>query len=377
MATCRIAISTSCCNSVLNFLSDGECADLFQLLIGQKVPRGPVSGLQWQLLRYSQQSRSYEATLEGSFFVLPKPMAESVHRPSGFRCSLFHRNVTQNSGQMQHLLPDGRLRMSFRTDHLEILSPARGADRIGAMLVGRGADVFPLWRTANGHSFLMPVRPRCLRGPWTVSFLTLACTNVYAAREITTDSFATGVYYDLSSEELRWQTFDRYDHNVALALHIRRDTQPSKNFRLIILGATVNYSDWGAFDLQVWINPKGFPFDVYGLGHRALRLAGPTTKCTEGSRTAYGMLRTAYAAQGLTLHGGVVVDLRRAAGLGDDDWWLAIYVMLSRARKLTNLILVGFTEQVEDLLRRGPPTRLIFVTEMLERRAQITSATYS
>ncbi len=71
------------------------------------------------------------------------------------------------------------------------------------------------------------------------------------------------------------------------------------------------------------------------------------------------MLRTAYAAQSLTLHGGVVVDLRRASGMRDDDWWLAIYVMISRARKLTNLILVGFTEQVEDLLRSGPPTRLI------------------
>ena len=91
----------------------------------------------------------------------------------------------------------------------------------------------------------------------------------------------------------------------------------------------------------------------------------------------HGMLRTAYGAQGLTLHGGVVVDLRRAGGLGDDDWWLAIYVMLSRARRLTNLILVGFTEQVEELLRRGPPTRLIWVTEMLEQRAQITLARYS
>ena len=76
-------------------------------------------------------------------------------------------------------------------------------------------------------------------------------------------------------------------------------------------------------------------------------------------------------------HAGVVVDVRRAGGLGDDDWWLAIYVMLSRARQLTNLILVGFTEQVEDLLRRGPPTRLIWVTEMLEQRAQITLARYS
>ena len=66
------------------------------------------------------------------------------------------------------------------------------------------------------------------------------------------------------------------------------------------------------------------------------------------------------------IHGGVVVDLRRAGGLVDDDWWLAIYVMRSRAQKLTNLILVGFTEQVEDLLRRGPPTRCIWATEMLQ-----------
>ena len=57
----------------------------------------------------------------------------------------------------------------------------------------------------------------------------------------------------------------------------------------------------------------------------------------------HGMICTAYAAQGLTLHGGVVVNVRRAGGLGDDDWWLAINVMLSRVRQLTTLILVGFT----------------------------------
>ena len=84
------------------------------------------------------------------------------------------------------------------------------------------------------------------------------------------------------------------------------------------------------------------------------------------------MLRTAYAAQGLTLEGGVVVDLRRAGGLEDDDWWLAIYVMLSRARRLDNLILIGFTEQVENLLKRGPPQRLIKITEELESKAGTT-----
>ena len=51
--------------------------------------------------------------------------------------------------------------------------------------------------------------------------------------------------------------------------------------------------------------------------------------------------------------------------------------MLSRARKLSNLLLVGFTVQVEELLRRGPPIRLITVTEMLEKRAQNTLARYS
>jgi hypothetical protein len=92
------------------------------------------------------------------------------------------------------------------------------------------------------------------------------------------------------------------------------------------------------------------------------------------SPLVHGMLRTAYAAQGLTLEGGVVVDLRRAGGLLDDDWWLAIYVMLSRARRLKNLILLGFTKQVEELLRRGPPTHLIKVTLQLETRAKNTLA---
>ena len=86
----------------------------------------------------------------------------------------------------------------------------------------------------------------------------------------------------------------------------------------------------------------------------------------------HGMLRTAYSAQGLTLDGGVLVDLRRAGGLEDADWWLAIYVMLTRARKLKNLILLGFTEQVEELLRRGPPTYLRELTDKLEAKAAST-----
>ena len=80
----------------------------------------------------------------------------------------------------------------------------------------------------------------------------------------------------------------------------------------------------------------------------------------------------AYAAQGLTLEGGVVIDLRKAGGLEDDDWLLAIYVMISRARRLENIILLGFTEHVEQLLRRGPPTNLLRITERLEAKAART-----
>ena len=86
----------------------------------------------------------------------------------------------------------------------------------------------------------------------------------------------------------------------------------------------------------------------------------------------YGMLRIAYSAQGLTLDGGVLVALRRGSGLEDTDWWLAIYVMLTRARKLKNLILLGFTEQVEELLRRGPPAYLRELTDKLETKAAST-----
>ena len=86
----------------------------------------------------------------------------------------------------------------------------------------------------------------------------------------------------------------------------------------------------------------------------------------------HGMLRTAYSAQGLTLDGGVVLDLRRAGGLEDSDWWLAIYVMLTRARKLESLLLLGFTDQVEELLRKGPPTYLRDLTDKLEAKAAST-----
>ena len=67
----------------------------------------------------------------------------------------------------------------------------------------------------------------------------------------------------------------------------------------------------------------------------------------------HDMLRIAYAAQGLTPRGGGVFFLRRSGGLTDDDWGLALYMMLSRAQKLSNMLLIGFSVHVEDLRAEG------------------------
>ena len=45
-----------------------------------------------------------------------------------------------------------------------------------------------------------------------------------------------------------------------------------------------------------------------------------------------------------------MVDLRRGGGLTDDDWWLNIYVMLSRARRLENILLLGTQDRELGML---------------------------
>ena len=84
------------------------------------------------------------------------------------------------------------------------------------------------------------------------------------------------------------------------------------------------------------------------------------------------MVRTAMSSQGLTFNGGVIADLRRAGGMADDIWWLNIYVMLSRARKLENLILIGLTPQIKELLEAGPPTYIRKQIKALQEKAKRT-----
>ena len=86
----------------------------------------------------------------------------------------------------------------------------------------------------------------------------------------------------------------------------------------------------------------------------------------------HAMVRTAMSSQGLTFNGGVVADLRRAGGMEDDIWWLNVYVMLSRARKLDSLILVGVTTQVRELLEAGPPAYIRRKIQTLQAKSMST-----
>ena len=76
----------------------------------------------------------------------------------------------------------------------------------------------------------------------------------------------------------------------------------------------------------------------------------------------HGMLRTAYSAQGLTLDGGVLVDLRRAGGLEDDDWWLADACPQTGKSHSTG----------HDCASRGPPAYLRELTDKLEAKGAST-----
>ena len=83
-------------------------------------------------------------------------------------------------------------------------------------------------------------------------------------------------------------------------------------------------------------------------GHVVTRIGIPLT---------HANVRTSTACQGKTLRGGVTVDCARRAGgahpMDDDDWWLHLYVMMSRATRLDDLLLLRAPDV--EFLKHGPP----------------------
>ena len=82
-------------------------------------------------------------------------------------------------------------------------------------------------------------------------------------------------------------------------------------------------------------------------GHVVTRIGIPLTLANA---------RTSTACQGKTLGGGVIVDCARRVGgahpMGDDDWWLHLYVMMSRATRLDDLLLLR--ARGVEFLKRWP-----------------------
>ena len=80
-----------------------------------------------------------------------------------------------------------------------------------------------------------------------------------------------------------------------------------------------------------------------------------------GFALSHAQVRTSQSCQGKTLKGGVIIDCaRRQSGnhqMDDDKWWLHLYVMLSRATSLDDLLLLRAPEP--EFLLRGPPKDLL------------------
>ena len=66
-----------------------------------------------------------------------------------------------------------------------------------------------------------------------------------------------------------------------------------------------------------------------------------------------------YSMQGTTADPGMVAYWCFPQRCSDAIKWLIVYVMLSRPRSLASLQSVGLTEQVRDIIERGPPEELV------------------
>jgi len=89
-----------------------------------------------------------------------------------------------------------------------------------------------------------------------------------------------------------------------------------------------------------------------------------------GFAITHGNVRTSTACQGQTFEGGVVIDCaRRETGAhptSDGDWWLHLYVMLSRATGLRDIVLLRAPEA--SFLLQGPPAALRQRLEVFRQR---------
>ena len=84
---------------------------------------------------------------------------------------------------------------------------------------------------------------------------------------------------------------------------------------------------------------------------------------------------TTTASQGQTIRAGVTIDCARNEpqgnrGTSEDEWWLNLYVMFSRATRMDDMLLLR--PPPRSLLERGPPSS---VREALRRFEKVEAET--
>ena len=85
-----------------------------------------------------------------------------------------------------------------------------------------------------------------------------------------------------------------------------------------------------------------------------------------GFAVTHAAFHTSTSVQGHTIRTGVTIDCGRiephgAQGMSDDSWWFHLYVMLSRATRMQDLLLLS--PPPRDLLERGPPSAILRALE--------------
>ena len=96
-------------------------------------------------------------------------------------------------------------------------------------------------------------------------------------------------------------------------------------------------------------------------GHSVVRTGFPLS---------HGRVVTSTACQGRTMRNGVIIDAGKREGgqnpTRDDDYWLHMYVMLSRATRLDDILLARAPDI--EFLKQGPPESLVRALAMFAKR---------
>ena len=72
-----------------------------------------------------------------------------------------------------------------------------------------------------------------------------------------------------------------------------------------------------------------------------------------------------YSMQGMTAKPGLVAHWVVPARLSSDIKWLICYVMLSRAPSLKQLLSIGLSDKIRDVLASGPPEGVVHLFSTL------------